>query len=497
MAVQELVFKANGNVDVQPGGPGNNWQYFSACATMSGPSIPLGGIEIRRCQDPNIAGGFMISSTFRTSADLIGFDITTKLGKVNELAKLNKSFGVRARWANCGTRHDTRNYDPLMLHYCHADITDRNYEDLVVIDGNDNDEIVITSPVMARSELRITKLSSGRVGDATTLGDIAINDLVYCTDCTSIGSQLPCAKVYAVTGLDTAPYPTATLITGTRDEWTDVITWDDEPILGLASAAEGVECAGDRVVVSSNGSTAVAYNDTPDDQDTWNVVVLGNAPSANPKALHMLDSNIGWVGCNNGYIYKTVNGSTTWTAMHSAGLTTEHINAVFAYNEDLVYAGGVNGVLLKSATGGLTWENISSSTIGSNNILVVSVPPGRPNEVYVGTNSGQIFRSRDSGATFAEVSFTGNGIGTVDDIRFCGPCFGDIMYILHNDAGPRGRLLRDFSGGAGGKDVEIVYGYDAFVSGGIDLNALDCCTEGEVIVGGAVQDGYPMLIRSL
>ncbi|NIU78070.1 MAG: hypothetical protein GWN71_32310, partial [Gammaproteobacteria bacterium] len=89
MALDEvLVLKGEGNVDVQVGGPGNNWDYLSACAHMSGPTVPRGDTEVRWCQDPERAGGFKISSKIRAAADQITADLMTKLGKVDYLSDL-------------------------------------------------------------------------------------------------------------------------------------------------------------------------------------------------------------------------------------------------------------------------------------------------------------------------------------------------------------------------------------------------------------------------
>ena len=119
MSTDVLIHTRDGNVDVQPGGPGNNWKYLSPGAMMSGPSVPLGGIERRWEQDPDRATKFRTSSQFRTAPDFVGFDITTKLGKMDYLAQLMNGFGARSRMAkgSSGSRSDTKNYDPIMLCY--------------------------------------------------------------------------------------------------------------------------------------------------------------------------------------------------------------------------------------------------------------------------------------------------------------------------------------------------------------------------------------------
>jgi len=501
MAEDVLILKGWGNVDVQIGGPGNAWQYLSACAYMDGPTVPHGDTELRWCQDPRKSGGFKVSTKIKTAPDQASGNLMSKLSKLmflNHLKDMDCSFGIRARYARCGERFDPSNYDPLMINYCPVDLTEHSYDDLVIADPANEDEILLTMPWTATSEYAIKKLTPGRIG-TTDLGDQAINDIEFCDAARCAGycgeRSDGCAKIYAVSAADIAPYAAPNLIVGTKTLATSVWAWAAYPILGFNGAAVGVECAGSRLLAASNADSAVAYNDDGGDQDSWHVVVLGYAPAANPNSLFAYSARIIWVGAETGRVYKSVDGGETYTAVHAGTLTTETINAVWAYDANLVYAVGDNGVILKTEDGGETWTDITETSTTSADLLTVVVPPDRADEVYVGTNTGQIFRSVDEGDTFAEYSFTGNGVGTVDSLRFCGPCAGDVLFILHNDAGPRGRILRDLSGGAGGADVEVAAGYTSVIGAGVDLNALACCSENEAVAAGALSGGYPVIVR--
>jgi len=498
MAENVLVLRGEGNVDVQVGGPGNDWEYLSACATMTGPTVPYGGTEIRWCQDPNKANGFKVSSQFRTAPDQISFDLVTKLGKVDFLADLNCPFGLRARYAKCGTREDPANYDPLMLAYCNVQLQEKSYEDLVVGDPANQDEILVTTPSQATSEYRIQKVVPAREGTAAELGDQIINDLSYC-DQISCGGYCGdksdgCTKVFAGTNADTTPYASPNLIKGVKNMATGVFTWTIAPILGLNGNVCNIECTGGRLFVSSNADSAVGWNANDGAQNDWNFVILGNAPSTSHNSMFMRNAHEGYIGCVNGYIYKTDNAGGTWTAVLKGTVTTQTINAIYAYDRDLVYAVGNAGVIIKSQDGGVTWEDVSEVAItGNGNLWDVIVPPERPREIYVANN--KIWRSKDAGANWANVPFDGDGVGSVDDMAFCGPCAGDVLWILHNDAGPRARILRDLSGGAGGDNVEVVMDWLKIIPVGIDLNVLACCGVNTVMAGGALSGGYPVMIK--
>ena len=503
MADEILVLRGQGNVDVQIGGPGNPWIYLSACAWLGGPTVPKGSTEIRWCQDPLSAEGFKISSKIRTAPDQVSMDLMTKLGKVDYLDSLDCPFTVRARYAMCGgERFDPSNWDPIMLSYTETTIEEHSYEDLVAIDPSNQDEIIVTAPLQAFYEYRTKKIKpGGRIGEGTDdLGDAPINDLEIC-GVRSCGGYCKtrsdgCSAIYGVTDADTSPYANPNLIKGVKDQTTKDITWTVTPILGFNGNIEGIECAGNTLLVSGNADSAVAYNTNDGDQDSWNLVSLPNAPTANPNALFARTGREIWVGAENGYIYKSINGGLNYTAVLKGQLTAENINAVFAYDKDLVYAAGDNGILLKSTDGGAEWEDITDTSVTSANLIVVKVPPNRPREVYVGTNNGKIIRSTAEGASLAAITFEGDGVGTVDDIEFTGPYSGEVMFILHNDAGPRGRILRDHSGGYGGADVDIVTNYTDIVNAGIELNTMAVCGPNEVWAGGENYSGYPMLIRA-
>ena len=360
MADEVLVTRGEGNVDVQVGGPGNPWLYLSACAAMTGPEVPYGDTELRFCQDPMKAKGFKISTKIRTAPDQITFDLTTKLGKIDYLKRLRCAFSQRARFAKCGERENPVNYDPIMLAYCSVEIQSKTYEDLVVTDPGNEDEIMVTTPVSASYEYRIKKPRAGRTGASTTLGDQAINDIEYCgtENCPGYCGDEDdgCGLIYGVTNVDTSPYANPNLIKGVKNLNTGAITWTNLPILGINNNVENIECAGTRLVISSNGSAVVAYNDDPDqDQDEWVVVSLARTPSSNHNALFARTSRELWLTCNSGYILKSIDGGATWSEVHSATLTTQNLNAVYAYDKDLIVVGGNNGVILKSEDGGETW----------------------------------------------------------------------------------------------------------------------------------------------
>ncbi len=216
-----------------------------------------------------------------------------------------------------------------------------------------------------------------------------------------------------------------------------------------------------------------------------------HAPAANCNALFARTTLEVWLACSDGYVGKSIDGGATWTYV-SVGSAFQ---AIYAYSADYVVVVGNNGQMYKTEDGGTTWTNLTEvATTGNVTLLCVAVPPSREREIYVGTNSGEIFKSTNEGDTWAELTMAGGGVGTVDDIDFAGDN-GDVLWILHNDAGPRGRVLRDLSGGAGGADIEVAVNYTTLIAAGVELNAIAACDVNTAWIGGEVQGGYPMLIK--
>lgn len=500
MAIDETLYlKGEGNVDVQIGGPGHSWVYLSACAGMGGASVPKGGKELRYCQDVTQSGKFSISNTITTAADAPSGDLTTKLGQIDYLDGLDCPFGIRARYSKCGAREAVTTYD-LLLTWSGTELESIDYDDLVITDPGNEDEILITAPWTATYHYRVTSVTGARVGSLADLGDQPINSWSICDTAQCAGycgtRKDGCSLYYGVTDLDTAPYGWSNLITGIKDVFTGTTTWYTRPVIGVNGNIEGLTCAGDRVIVSSNGASLVAYNDTFDeygvpDQDEWNIVAMTHAPAANGNALYARTTLEVWVACADGYVGKSVDGGATWSYI-DVGTA---LNAIYAHAANLVVVVGNTGEMYKSTDGGSSWTDLTEVATVAANLLCVTVPPTREREIYVGTNGGEIYKSINAGDTFAEYTFSGSGAGTVPDMAFAGDN-GDVLWILHNDAGPRARILRDLSGGAGGSDVEVAVGYTTIVAAGNPQgNTIAACDENTAFAGGEVSGGYPFLVK--
>jgi hypothetical protein len=144
---------------------------------------------------------------------------------------------------------------------------------------------------------------------------------------------------------------------------------------------------------------------------TWSICMTnpGNGTFISAIAVQQGNSDIAWVGFNNGDVYMTTNGTDdnpTWTRkdLGTPNLPNRKCQrlAIDATDPNIVYAsfGGFNtNNLYRSADGGVTWSNIATALpVAPVNTIVIA--PWNHNYLYVGTEVG-IFASEDAGATWS------------------------------------------------------------------------------------------------
>ncbi|NNJ12165.1 choice-of-anchor D domain-containing protein [Chloroflexales bacterium ZM16-3] len=143
------------------------------------------------------------------------------------------------------------------------------------------------------------------------------------------------------------------------------------------------------------------------------------------------NSDIIWVGHNNGNVYKTTNGTAaapTWTQVdtNGVGLPNRYANriAIDPNNSSIVYVtfGGFNADnVYRSTDGGTTWgDRTGSGATGLPDAPVRSlvISPLDSNRIYVGTEVG-IFASEDAGATWS-LPHDGPSNVSVDELFWVG-----------------------------------------------------------------------------
>ncbi len=164
---------------------------------------------------------------------------------------------------------------------------------------------------------------------------------------------------------------------------------------------------------------------------TWN---SRKSPIASSSAISAIavakgNSDLIYVGHNDGSFYKTIDGTTdnpVWTEIDSVDLPQRYLMriAIDPLDTEIIYAsfGGYNeNNLWKSTDGGANW--VSASGVDSNNlppapVRTIAIHPSVTNQLYAGTEVG-IFTSEDSGVTW-NITNDGPANVSVDELVWIG-----------------------------------------------------------------------------
>ena len=161
------------------------------------------------------------------------------------------------------------------------------------------------------------------------------------------------------------------------------------------------------------GGRSLWLNSAPRTTALWASIKPPTAASSNISAIAVQagNSNVIWIGHNNGDVYKTTNGldgAPAWMKMDDNGAVpnrTATSIAIDPANPDIVYVslGGFSaGNVWKTVNGGLNWTNASGGapwTLPSAPVRSVLAHPFAPGWIYAGTDVG-VFASEDGGATW-------------------------------------------------------------------------------------------------
>jgi PKD repeat protein len=159
----------------------------------------------------------------------------------------------------------------------------------------------------------------------------------------------------------------------------------------------------------------------------WTNIKAGTNTTSYISAIAVApgNSDIIWVGHNNGNVYSTTNGtaaSPTWTS-RTTGLPGRFCSriAITPGNPNSVYAtfGGYNsGNVWRTINGGASWINITAN-LPAAPVNSIVIAPADTNTLYIGTDVG-VFGTSDNGAHWS----TGNdgpANVAVDELFWMGP----------------------------------------------------------------------------
>ena len=159
---------------------------------------------------------------------------------------------------------------------------------------------------------------------------------------------------------------------------------------------------------------------TTDGSTTWTALTdnLSNI-NVNALAIHPTNSNIYFWGSNSGVIFKSTDAGATWDLLADTGSGTVNKILTDPTNTSKMFCSTTSGIY-KSTDYGENWSLIHSE---SESGYDVEFKPGDPNTIYASGNS--VFKSTDGGVSFENIqadnsitSWTQDyGSGTTDWIK--------------------------------------------------------------------------------
>jgi len=142
---------------------------------------------------------------------------------------------------------------------------------------------------------------------------------------------------------------------------------------------------------------------TGDGGSSWSDLSGGGVTDTSVKALAMSPQNamLLYAGSDGGSLYKTVNGGGAWTNGNLTGVSFVAL-VVDPTSSSTVYA-ATTGAVQKTTTGGTSWMPLSTGLPAAPTITALAMEGGNPMALWLGLQSGTVYRSVDAGATWTAV----------------------------------------------------------------------------------------------
>lgn len=503
-------------VDIQPGGPGNAWKVGDINMALDAPSG--GGRPRTTAWGRGEVGGLAPRAIILTGnpPDFTA-NLTYPLSSENMLLRLNCPFNIRARQYCAPNRASMLPItSPGMRGLLQVTPTKFGLDSgLAMMDGQGKD-ILRTVAIDGSLEAVWTPVAHDDISN--NINDVKFNAVIgisaeTCQGACGLGTTEEDAWL-AVTAKDSTPTyggSATPWLYWTVDRW---VTRNAVRIGAfLSSDARDVVLAGQRVIVFSDTKAPVyaqlsnIYNGVVD-PNLWATSSGFTAISGTnfPIAAVAVDSStILCVGAG-GRIWLSTDGGFSFSLIYDTGvITSNNLTDIDAQAGGNAFVVGNSGTFIRlsktpgasSFTATLLVVKDAALNVLSSNINCVRTPSTRGDEVYLGTAGGEVWRSRNITQTLPlwfNMSLPNKGVGSIVDIDTVG-YQGNIMFLTQNDVNGNSRILRDFSGGNLGNDVEIIG--DFVTPGNFGINAFAAANENMGIAVGNVHgsSAYVGMIR--
>lgn len=126
------------------------------------------------------------------------------------------------------------------------------------------------------------------------------------------------------------------------------------------------------------------------------------------NSVYFVNSNSGFVCCDNGYVYKSIDGGLTWNPANT-GLTAVSLSSISFLDDNKGVTVGKNGAIFTTANGGSTWTQQAGSLTNRNLIDVKYFADG----IIITGEYGTIITKTESGDWTSVITRTDSDIRAV------------------------------------------------------------------------------------
>ncbi len=430
-------------------GPENEPSYESQLRMM-GLSQGFGDEERIEAPDPSKWGGFIEVATIkgateRASTSLEGRYARDLMSKLLKLAQRGCPFDLHVHLGACSDPQNFNEFEKgIVLEK--ASNTNWNTDDIGALSSDENAVVNENTDISAKNVYEILPLSLAKQLSTTITNEIV--DVAYC-DGVSCGGECEdesdgCSTAFAITKAAGGSPSTPADIIYTEDAWASGYAHDIDT-LDAVDDPDAIDCVGDYVVVVSNDSGSIHYEETDDFKGgldpEFTEITTGIVAGGEPNDIFSTGRKAFVVG-DGGYVYTTTDPTAGLTVVDAGEATVDDLHRVHAISEEFAVAVGENGTVVFTENG-TTWGDVTTRPVGVG-ITLNTVFVKSEQEWWVGSSDGSLYYTTDKGVTWTEKTFSGSGTGTVHDIVFA---TDSIAYLSHATATPAGRILRSYDGG--------------------------------------------------
>lgn len=410
-------------------------------------SYSAGDVEKIEVPDPNSFDKFIEVGVIRGDSDRPSITLTGRYAAdiKSSLLKLTNQgcpVDVHINFGQCTNPSNNNSYTKKIV-IENAYSTDYETEDLGALGTDEramvNEEVTISG----RNVYELVYNSwTTKAADVVTneLLDITLADNASCGDCETESDG--CNRVFAITSAAGGSPTTPADVVFTLDGFLTVYAHDIDT-LGTSDDPSGVAALGDNLVVVSEASESLHYAPIADfnayTDPAFTEVSTGFVTGAGGRKVSATNNRI-YIAAADGYIYYTANPASGVTALESGTLTTSDYNDIVALTDDFVVAVGNAGVIVKTENGS-TFSAVNSPVgvgVNINTVVVFDT-----STYMIGTSTGNVYYTRNSGESWTEKTFTASGTGSVEHIVRA----GDTRMYMSHTVSSRAKVLVSDDGG--------------------------------------------------